>query len=652
MAVSTKQLALPLPFSGTVGQSYSATYLRSKQDVLKQRLEWAKSELEMKYKSAEAARKAREEMFAAIEKDKDALRQERAAYDIKIAQLRAQEAKARKREGDTPEELIVQLLQERRQAAEAQTKASVDVSGQRVDLLKIGQDQYTAPVGATDQISRATATASTAFRVPQGRDIDTAIDNYILRDASLPAAFNGLTQGQKQAAAIHLYRETAQAITSTRGNQALSIAEEQRIKDNIETRFGIPAVQINEANLEINKKAGIDQLVKKAGATTAEIKSTIGQIDAEIERLRGGGELTSEQRTELALSKSLDKVSDYLSNATIEAIQNDGAIDPNEAAAIERVMLERIGTAAAAVGQDPAVVLDRYKKQNSLDTKATMVESNLFNESGSAVMQTYIKEGTLNKRQKDLGLKPMEAPTTLPTITDVMTRGAELYQPARTRRGFGEIAPYYSRETATARRAMEQGVPLTPSMGPAGRMEAPFQPVAGTVGRQAPVSKAPPRRFTGADELFSYTQMAQKDILSSGQFLPRTLDETAATVATDIAKRLADGSLKAADLQSEVTRLTIGSGLYDTPEAGKKAKEDILYNVIGEDFYNFKAKMPAPPRLSEEEPVAPAIAPPPVEAPALIPAPAAPPQDVEIGDVEEEEEDELGGSPERILPNR
>lgn len=597
MAVSAKQLPTPLPFSGTVGQTYSATYLKGKADILAKRLEWAKTELEQKYKSADAYRKSREDLFDATDKELQLLRKERASYDLKAQDLAVKRIKAsRSGAGPTDDETLAKLLQQRREAAAAITGASVDISAQRVELIDKTEKLFQLPTSVSDVFSKSVGDAQVAAQINTGADTETVIQDFVRNNTSVDAGFNGLSNEQKIAAALDLQGKLVQAVETGKSGGPVTQQEFDTINAEIAAKYGLSQGDIDATVLDALKKAKTKEYLDKAGATTADLKTTISKLDTEIDRIQKGRLLTKDEAAEAAFDKALQPVNTYLTHAVIEAIQNDGGVDATEAAAIEQVMLERIGTSAASVGMSPDDAIAKYKKEYGLDTKPTIAESYAFSQIDMPVFQTYLREGKLNARQKELGLKPLEDPTPVPTREDIMGRGAELYNPQRSRRGFGEVAPYYSGESATRRRALEQGVPLTPSMGPAGRLEAPFQPVKGSVGRQAPVSTIPPRQFTGADELFSYTQMAQRDIgVGGGAFTPRTLGDTETTIATDIAKRLKEGAIKGQDLQTEVTRLTIGSGLYDDSEAAKKAKEDILYNVIGEDYFNFTKSLPAPP---------------------------------------------------------
>lgn len=602
MAVSAKQLPTPLPFSGTVGQTYSSTYLKGKAQILQQRLEWAKTELEQKYKSAEGYRKAREDMFDAVDKELQLLRKERATYDLKAQDLAVKRSKAlRTGSGPTDDEALAKLLQQRREAAAAITDASVDISSQRVQLIDKAEKLFQLPTSVSDVFSKSVGDAQVAAQINTGADAETVVQDFVRNNTSVDAGFNGLSEEQKIAAALDLSGKLVQALETGKSGVPVTAQELDTINNEIASKYGLDPADIDATVLDVRKKAKQKEYLDKAGATTAELKKTIATLDTEIARLQGGRVLTDEQKKELAFDAAVEPVNKYLTKAVIEAVQNDGAVDATEAAAIEQVMLERIGTTAASLGLTPEAAIAKYKTEYGLDTKPTIAESYAFSQIDMPVFQTYLREGQLNKRQKELGLKPLEEPTPIVTPEDVMRRGGELYAPQRSRTGFGTIAPYYSGEAATRRRAIEQGVPLTPSMGPAGRLEAPIQPVAGAIGRQAPVSTTPPRQFTGADEIFAYTQMANKDIVAAGgTFTPRTLGETESTIAFDIAKRLSEGGLKGQDLQDEVTRLTVGSGLYENPEKARKAKEDILYNVIGEDYFKFTQSLPKPPTGSPE----------------------------------------------------
>jgi len=597
MAVTSKQLPTPLPFSGTVGKSYAATYLKGKQDILQERLSWAKTELELKYKSAEAYRKAREELFDATDKELQSLRKERATYDLKAQDLAVKRSKAlRGGAGPTDDETLAKLLQQRREASAAITAASVDISSQRVQLIDKAEKLFQLPTSVSDVFSRSVGDAQVAAQINSGADAEATVQDFVRNNTSVDAGFNGLSEEQKIAAALDLQGKLVQAVETGKSGLPVTAQELDTINTEIASKYGLDPADIDATVLDVRKKAKQKEYLDKAGATVAEIKKTISILDAEIKRIQDSRVVTKDEAAELAFDKAVEPVNTYLTNAVIEAIQNDGIVDPTEAAAIEQVMLERIGTTAASVGLTPEAAIAKYKADYGLDVKPSIAESYAFQQLDMPVFQTYVREGQLNKRQKDLGLKPLEEPTPVVRPEDIIRRGGELYQPQRSRRGFGEVAPFYSREDATRRRAIEQGVPLTPSMGPAGRLEAPIQPVAGTLGRQAPVLTTPPKRFTGADELFAYTQMAKRDIdAANGIFTPKALGETESTIATDVAKRLKEGALKGQDLQDEITRLTIGSGLYDNPDAAKKAKEEILYNVIGEDYSNFVNGLPSRP---------------------------------------------------------
>ena len=99
-----------LPGASSTGESYSTRYLKKKEEILKQRLQWAETELKQKYQSEVAYQKDREAAFKGVEEELNALRKEREVFAAEIGKL------AKKGAGT---DWRTALLQERTKLAEA-----------------------------------------------------------------------------------------------------------------------------------------------------------------------------------------------------------------------------------------------------------------------------------------------------------------------------------------------------------------------------------------------------------------------------------------------------------------------------------------------------------------------------------------------------
>jgi len=602
MAITARKTAPPY---ATAGNGYAGTYLKKKAELLQEKKKWAQEELLLKYKSDLAYRTELKQMYEDIEKEQSALRKEREQFTLRSKDI---QIKARKAGGLTGDDRA-KLIAERQKAADALARVGADISGQRVDLITKAEGLFTPTPSALDQVSKATAADATKFAVPQGRDTETAIDDFILRNPNIPTAFTGVSDEQKQALAIHLYAETAQAVRAGHGGQPLSATEEKRIKDNIAARFAVPANKIDAQALAIAKKAKTDEYVAKAGTDTAALKKTIEIIDDELKK-SNPKDLTADEKIADSLANS--GVGDALNTVLINSLRNDGVITADEsrmadeiiAAAIARETAPKVDAKGVAIptptADDVARIIKSEYGLGALPNK-TALESYLYTNVDNPIIQTYQREGVLETRKGGLA-GPLPEAVGVPTAEDIARRTGEIYNPLRSRRGTMEaVGAAVSPENATRRRAIEQGIPLdTPELTErgVGDLNAPIPMRGGTIGRQAPALPKVTKRYGKADEMFEYmkaVQAAAKD----GVVEKKALVDISQQGYDRIMAGIKDGSIKPDNIYQQVSSVTTSSpdivSIYGGADLARKAKEDILYNIVASQYEQFLVDAPKRP---------------------------------------------------------
>lgn len=614
MAIKPTTIAPPRSLAG---QGYAATYLKSKQAVLQERLQYAEQEILNRYKSEVGYRAELKAIYEDTEAELDALRKERQSMDKAAATVEARVRTARTGGGGgSGDDWRTTLFKERTKLAQTIAEESTKVSGQRVDLITKAEGLFVAPVGATDQISRAAATASDSFKVGEGRVLESSIDDFLQNDASLPAAFNGLTEGQKQAASIHLYRTVAGEVVKGKGGQPLTATEEAHIKDGISKRFGIDKADIDDKRLAFAKEAATDDYLKTAGSSLKAMQEQIRYIDEQLKAEGEADKLAAKEALKGADERDfLRKVSptDVLETLYIEAVSNDGKLTAEEAANLDTVVFANVDKFMLEKGDREGKVkldgvsytrdqlINKVRDTYAVDPNRNLLQNLELQYLDDPRMQGYKREGELQMKkasvgstlEKRYGSVDAPAPVAVPRYEDVQARGAQLYYPERTRRGFGEQAPYMASETARNRRGLEQGVPAGEL--PNGRQGEPFGAVSGATGIRAPVSNLstpnpkpgvgqPPYR--AANAVFDVTMSVQDNIGENKRFIPRELDKDTATYYDSFSSALSNGSLKPQKLYDEVSRVT-SSGLYDDPAAAQKARDDLMFNLVGSSYQKF-----------------------------------------------------------------
>jgi hypothetical protein len=620
--MAIRPLTVPLPMAVSAGTGYAATYLKGKQEILKERLKWADAELKQKYASEVAYEKDKEAAFAGVEAELNALRKEREEFAASLAAAAAKGGR-----GGT--DWRTTLLQERTKISETIAQETTKVSGIKAELLKTVQDTYTPPPGALDQATKA---AQTRGAVSSPQTIDAGIDAYI-GSPELATAFGGLSQGQKQALAIHAYREMEQQIGVVQQGVPMTTAQAAKIKQAIADKFGIRVEDQDSQVLEEDKKAFQDDVMSKAGTSLAAAQKALKYIEDQL-AIEGTGPGTDSQmvsETEIGLR-----------TLAIQAYKNDGRIDGGEALKAEQLVNSKITQISGAVEGTPEFETAKRllnRKLNFMNPEGSFDLTNYaLTNIDDPTLQTYIREGELTQRKEALinqritdltGLKPGDAgfdeqkaaigagyalprQIAAPTADDVKRRGAELYYPDRSQRGFGKTAPFYSSETAKARRAFEQGQDMNdPALGTSRRYDAPpgpdsrFGPKEGAKGRRAPVTS-----FYGAaaDELMGHTRAAREAIAANGgKFVPETIDGPAGEIYNDISERYKRGELKFDDLYDEVSGSTTNSAdmtaTLGGADAAKETKRKVLYNVLGsayEQFLNNAPKQEIKPKMPDD----------------------------------------------------
>lgn len=592
MAITARKTAPPF---ATAGTGYAGTYLKKKAELLQEKKKWAEQEILLKYKSDLGYRTELKQMYEDIEKEQAALRKERTQFTLKSKDL---QIKARKGGGLGVDDRA-KLIAERQKAAEALARVGVDISGQRVDLITKAEGLFTPAAGALDQVTKATAADATKFAVPQGRDTETAIDDFILRNPNIPTAFTGVTDEQKQSLAIHLYQETASAVRAGHGGQPLTAGEEKRIKDNIATRFAIPSNKIDGAALAIAKRVKTDEYISKAGTDSKALKDTITLIDAELAKSKPR-DLTGDEK--IADSLANNGVGDALNTILINSLRNDGNITEDESKMADEIIAAAIAR-EVGVGSNADDVARIIKSEYGLGVlpNKTALESYLYTNVDNPVIQTYQREGIIEARKAGLA-GPLPAAVGVPTAEGVARRTAEIYNPLRSRRGtMEELGAAVSPENATRRRAMEQGIPLdTPELTGrgVGSLSAPIPMRGGTVGRQAPAVSPITKRYGKADEMFEYmkaVQAAAKD----GAVQKRSLVDISQQAFDKVMSGIKDGSIKPENIYEQVSSITTSNqdiiSVYGSPDLARKAKEDILYNIVASQYEQFLVDAPKRP---------------------------------------------------------
>lgn len=602
MAITPRKTAPPY---ATAGTGYAGTYLKKKAELLQEKKKWAQEEILLKYKSDLGYRTELKQMYEDIEKEQSALRKEREQFTLKSKDIQIKARKAAGLSGDDRAKLIA----ERQKTAEALARVGVDISGQRVDMITKAEGLFSPAAGALDQVTKATAADATKFAVPQGRDTETAIDDFILRNPNIPTAFTGVTDEQKQSLAIHLYQETASAVRAGHGGQPLSATDEKRIKDNIATRFNVPANKIDGQALALAKRVKTDEYISKAGTDTAALKKTIEIIDAELAKSNPKN-LTADEKIADSLANS--GVGDALNTILINSLRNDGNITADEskmadeiiAAAIARETAPKVDAQGVAIippnADDVARVLKSEYGLGVLPDKSAL-ESYLYTNVDNPIIQTYQREGTLEFRKGGLA-GPLPLAVDIPTAEGVARRTGEIYNPLRSRRGtMEELGAAVSPENATRRRAMEQGIPLSAAEltgRGVGSLSAPIPMRGGTVGRQAPAVPQTTKRYGKADEMFEYMKAVQA-AASQGAVEKRSLVDISQQAYDKVMSGIKDGSIKPTDIYEQVSSITTSSpdiiSVYGSPDLARKAKEDILYNIVASQYEQFLVDAPKRP---------------------------------------------------------
>jgi len=586
--MAIRPLPAPLPMAVNVGTGYAATYLKGKQEILKQRLQWAETELKQKYTSDVAYIEDRKAAFKSVEDELTALRKEREEFSAALATAAAKGGKG-------GSDWRTTLLQEYTKVSETIASETTKVSAIKADLLKTVQDTFTPPPGALDQATKA---AQTKGAVSSAQTIDAGIDAYI-SSPELATAFGGLSQGQKQSLAIHAYREMEQQIGVVQQGIPMTTAQASKIKAAIAAKFGIAVADQDSQALEEDKKAFQDDVMSKAGTSLGAAKAALKYIQDQLDIAGTGPSADSQLVSETEIG---------LRALAIQAYKNDGKIDGTEALKAEQLVNAKItqisGFAEGTTEFDTAKKLLGRKlnfinPQNSFD-----LTNYALTNIDDPTLQTYIREGELTQRKEALGPYQMPYQVAAPTADDIQRRAAELYYPERTQRGFGKAAPFYAPETARARRAFEQGEDMTnPALGTSMQYRTPpgpdsrFGPKEGAKGRRAPATS-----FSGgaAQEIMGYTAAAREAIAANnGKFAPDTFaaDDPVGLIYSDIKSRYDKGELKFDDLYNEVSGSTTNStdmtATLGGADKAKEAKRKVLYNVLGSSYETYLNNKPS-----------------------------------------------------------
>lgn len=592
MAITPRKTAPPY---ATAGNGYAGTYLKKKAELLQEKKKWAQEEILLKYKSELGYRLELKQMYEDIEKEQSALRKEREQFTLKSKDIAIKARKAGALSGDDRAKLIA----ERQKAADSLARVGAEISGQRVDLITKAEGLFNPAAGALDQVTKAVAADATKFAVPQGRDTETAIDDFILRNTNIPTAFTGVTEEQKQSLAIHLYQETAQAIRAGHGGQPLTATEEKRIKDNISTRFAMPANKIDNQALGIAKKAKTDEYLSKAGTDTAALKRTIQIIDTELAK-SNPKDLTSDEK--IADSLANNGVGDALNTILINSLRNDGVITADESKMADEIIASAIAREVGS-GSNADAVARVIKSEYGLGVlpDKTALESYLYTNVDNPILQTYQREGTLEVRKGGLA-GPLPPATTIPTAEAIARRTGEIYNPLRSRRGTMEqVGAVVSPENATRRRAIEQGIPLDTAELTGRGVGSPAAPIpmrGGAIGRQAPAVPQITKKFGKADEMFEYMKAVQA-AAKEGRVEKRSLVDISQQAYDKVMSGIKDGSIKPENIYQQVSSVTTSSpdivSVYGGADLARKAKEDILYNIVASQYEQFLVDAPKRP---------------------------------------------------------
>lgn len=580
-------IANPTPTTVSAGAGYSATYLQSKQQVLAEKIKWAQQELQQKYQSDVAYQKELEATYRGIEEELAALRKEREALELAVAK-----GSKSSTAGKSEQDWRTSLLQESTKVAQSIAEETTKISGQRVEILKIIDNNYTVPVGALDQATKA---AQTKGKISSPQTIDAGIDTLI-NSPELATAFTGLTDGQKQALAIHVYSEVQQQIAAVQQGVPMTAEQSERIKKGIEDRYGVPVAEQDAAVLEMSKQASQDEAMKKAGTSLAALKEEYDYIQSQLKP-------SEEQKKAAAAQKSAAEISSEtemaLRTLAINAYGNDGVVSPEEAAKAQELIDLKVSEIS---GKQPGTPEFEAAKKTLgrtlgfLDPNKLDLENYVLSHNDDTILQTYVREGELKARKEKMGDLSIPKQVAPPTADDVEQRTAELYYPERTQRGFGAVAPFGARENARTRREFEQGQGAPQIGGQAVGGKYPAQP--GTVGRGAPAKpQGGQQDQLITQDIMAYTKAAREAIqANSGKFTPETLDGPGSEIYNNISQRYTSGQLKFDDLYAEVSSSTTGNpdmtATLGGADAAKETRDKIMYNVIGSAYEQFLNNQP------------------------------------------------------------
>ncbi len=120
----------------------------------------------------------------------------------------------------------------------------------------------------------------------------------------------------------------------------------------------------------------------------------------------------------------------------------------------------------------------------------------------------------------------------------------------------------------------------------------------GTIGRQAPALPKVTKRYGKADEMFEYmkaVQAAAKD----GVVEKKALVDISQQGYDRIMAGIKDGSIKPEQIYEQVSSVTTSSpdivSVYGGADLARKAKEDILYNIVASQYEQFLVDAPKRP---------------------------------------------------------
>jgi len=600
MAITPRQP----PSAKTTGEGYARTYLKRKSELLDQSLAWAQTELKDRRAGDVTYNTEIRALVESYDKQLDALRAERIGLDkAQIAASSKRSAISRKTATGEILDYRANLFKYKTEVAAAIASESTKISGQRVDLIGKNNLLYTLPLGASDQISNASKASSALFKAP-GSTTAANIDVFLGDDATLPGVFNGLTEGQAQAAAIHLYNSTLSTITTATGAPVPEV-DRKHVKDKIAERFGVSADDIDSSRLEFSRQANEESILKTAGSNMAALKKAQVDIDAELASTAASAGKTEVSKTDIAVD--LLNLDEIMNAMLIKALSNDGAVSVEEELETEKLITKKIAelgivesaTGVTTVGNTGKTVPEFIQLVKGavgvIDPSKSMLENYNLQQLDNSSMQSYKREGEIKTKQSEL--------SPLRDLTDVSSdavkgRAAEIYGPQRSRRGFGGIAPYYNAEEARRRRAIEQGVPLTePSLGMSKRQDIQMQGMLGAAGRRMPALKPGAQKlYKSADEVLEYIFMSQRDPEAANKL---SLTDEGQIIYDDVTSRIADGRLKGKDVYSSVADIMGNpdvTSLFDSTEAAQAERQKVMQKVMHDQYRSWEAKQPVPPK--------------------------------------------------------